>query len=151
MATAFFILTIGGSLIWFLFKAGLICASKRNNVELPPGTAETGKGTREKKTLSDRGAANAQEKNSPYPTMGGVFPLSTLLSADEARRRLGESRDLRMASPQLQPLMMEASTPSNPVLPSVTRISTPPPLHIPYTPIQIERHPYAQTRGYGFS
>ena len=89
--------------------------------------------------------------------MGGVFPLSTLLSAEEARRRLGESRDLRMAGrqpsrrPDLQPLTMEASTPSDLILPSVTRISTPPLPHIPYTPIQIERHPYAQTRGYGFS
>ena len=151
VATAFFILAIGSALIWFLFKAGLICASKHNNEESPPEPA------REKKTLSDRGAPNSQEKHSPHPTMGGVFPPSTLPSADEARHGLGESRDLRMAGPQpsrqpnLQPLMEEASTPPNLVLPSVTRISTPPPSHSPYTPIQIERHPYAQTRGYDCS
>lgn len=165
MATAIFILVIGGSLIWFLFKAGLICASKHNNVESPPKPepAETetgGRGRREKKTLSARRVPNYQEKHSPHPTMGGVFPLSTLLSvsAEESRHRQGEPRDLRlsMAGPQpsrrpnLQPLI-EASTPSNVVLPSVTRISTPPPPHSPYTPIQIERHPYAQTRGYGCS
>jgi hypothetical protein len=150
-ASAIFILIIGGSLIWFLFKARLICARKHNTVESLPEPAENGNGRKEKKPFSDREAPKFQEKNSPHPTMGGVFPLSTLLSAENARRRQGEPRDPHMAGPQpsrrpnLQPLM-EPPTPSSLVLPSVTRISIPP---SPYTPIQIEHHPYAQTRGYG--
>jgi len=153
-ATALFVLIIGGSLICFLFKAGLICAPKHNNVESPPETAERGR-RRDKKTFSAQGAPKFQEKHSPHPTMGGVFPPSTLLSAEEARRRKEEPRTLlhrecpqASRRPILQPLM-EAPTPSNLVLPSITRTPTPPASPGPYTPIQIERHPYAQTRGYG--
>jgi hypothetical protein len=153
-ATALFILIIGGSLIWFLFKAGLICARKHTNVEPPLEPAERGRGTSEKKTFSAQGTPNSQEKLQPHPTMGGVFPPSTLLSAEEGRRRKVEPRDLQREGPRPSrqpnlPPLMEAPTPSNLVLPRVTQNSTPPPPG-PYTPIQIERHPYAQTRGYGY-
>lgn len=173
-ATVIFVLVIGGLLVWFLFRSGLICAPKHTDIESRAKPAER-KRRREKKTSFATEVRKSESKHSPHPTMGGVFPPPPFPAAEKAGRKR-DSRDLRREGlkpsrrPNLQPVM-EAPASPNLVVPRVTRTAplAPPPLRPPQrpplipsstriqpapvltanpcAPIRIERHPYAQTRG----